>query len=398
MKITHNNHPSDNAIAALNTLLICLLPNIGTHRYWALISHCGSEQQILGTDPDTLPILNKQARLLLHEYQCTPHNSRLMASAEAIIEQVELSQSIIISVNNDGYPSLLSTIHQPPPLLYCKGNPLALHLPQLAIVGSRHATHQGMNASRLFAQHLAKCGFSITSGLALGIDVAAHQAVLNTDISGINTGKTIAVMATGINTIYPRQHLRIAEQIVENDGVLVTEFPPHTPPKAGHFPRRNRIISGLSLGVIVVEAAIKSGSLITAKYALEQGREVYAIPSSIHNPQAKGCHQLIKQGANLIESSEDIIEHLDGMIAHHHEELRQSMHASDPESTERKQTTRADLTPRDKQLLAHLGFAPISIDQLIEASPLSSAEISDALLDLEINGWIKHSAWGYERV
>jgi DNA processing protein len=255
-----------------------------------------------------------------------------------------------------------------------------------------------MSTSRLFAQHLATCGFSITSGLALGVDVSAHQAVLNIDNTATDTGKTIAVMATGIDAVYPRQHQRIAEQIVGNDGVLLTEFPPHTPPKAGHFPRRNRIISGLSLGVIVVEAAIKSGSLITAKYALEQGREVYAIPSSIHNPQAKGCHQLIKQGANLVETSMDIIEHLGGMIAHHHHELRQSIRSSERVSTEAKPIKRSTLSPRDEQLLAHLGFSPISIDQLIEETQLSSAEISDTLVGLEINGWIKRSAWGYERV
>jgi len=398
MKTTSQYHLSANALAAFNTLLICLLPNIGTVRYWALINHCGSEQQVLDADPNTLPILNKQARLLLHEYQSTPDHSRLMASAEDVIEQVERSESIIISVNNDGYPSLLKTIHQPPPLLYCKGNPLVLHLPQLAIVGSRHATHQGISTSRLFSQHLAKCGFSITSGLALGVDIAAHQAVLNIDRMAIETGKTIAVMATGINSVYPRQHQKTAEQIVSSGGVLVTEFPPYTPPKAGHFPQRNRIISGLSLGVIVVEAAIKSGSLITAKYALEQGREVYAIPSSIHNPQAKGCHQLIKQGANLIESSEDIIEHLDGMIAHHHHELRQSMHTSGMEANNTTPAQRTKLSPRDEQLFAHIGFSPTSIDQLIESTQLSSAEISDTLINLEINGWIKRSAWGYERV
>jgi DNA processing protein len=391
MKSTPDIIFSLNPLPALNTLLICSLPGIGAHRYWALLEHCGSEQQVLDTDPETLPILNQQAKQLLSGYQKNPQNSTLAALTEGIITQLAQSQSIVLSVNSNDYPSLLRNINQPPPLLYCKGNPLALHLPQLAIVGSRHATHQGVSTSRLFAQHLAKCGFSITSGLALGIDGAAHQAVLNMNDRAMATGKTIAVMATGINSVYPKRHQKLADQIVANEGVLVTEFPPNTPPKAGHFPRRNRIISGLSLGVIVVEAAIKSGSLITAKYALEQGREVYAIPSSIHNPQAKGCHQLIKQGANLVESSADIIGHLDGMIAHHHIELQQS-------TITHKRQERPEPAPKDKLLLAHLGFAPISIDHLIETTRLSHADISDALLNLEINGWIKHSAWGYERV
>ena len=391
MKNTQQKPPLSHSHAALNTLLICSLPGVGTHRYWALLNHCGSEQQILEADPETLPTLNQQAKQLLNEYQTNSQSSALATLAADIINEVERSQSIIISANDNHYPSLLRNIHHPPPLLYCKGNPLALHLPQIAIVGSRHATHQGINTSRLFAQHLAKCGFSITSGLALGVDGAAHQAVLSIDEKLASTGKTIAVMATGINSIYPKRHQNLAEQIVEDGGVLITEFPPNTPPKAGHFPRRNRIISGLSLGVVVVEATIKSGSLITAKYALEQGREVYAIPSSIHNPQAKGCHQLIKQGANLVESSADIIEHLDGMIAHHHIELQQS-------TTAQTEKRRPELEPKDKVLLAHLGFAPTSIDQLIETTQLSHADISDTLLTLEINGWIKHSAWGYERV
>lgn len=371
----------------LPTLLICLLPNIGVHRYWALVDHCGSADNVLTSDPDALPIINSSAKALLHNYQASPPNSQLMLAALQCIEQTEKHNGHIIDSNSERYPTLLNTIHQPPPLLYCKGNIDALHLPQLALVGSRHATYQGLSTTRLFAQHLANCGFTITSGLALGVDSAAHQAVINIAERGDHIGRTIAVMATGIDSIYPKQHGLMADHIIERGGALVSEFPPNTPPKAGHFPRRNRIISGLSLGVIVVEAAIKSGSLITAKYALEQNREVFAIPGSIHNPQSKGCHQLIKQGAHLVESSADIVEHLGGMISHFQHDL--------PPSTP---IIRPALSQQEQLVLNHIGFSPAAVDQLIQSTHLSSADISECLLNLEINGWIKRSEWGYERV
>jgi DNA processing protein len=376
-----------------NTLLICLLPNIGTHRYWALIEHCGSADNLLASDPNTLPIINCQAKQLLSQYHSSPQSSELTHRANQMIEKSEGAIGQIISVDCNHYPSLLRNIHAPPPLLYIKGNTHALQLPQLAIVGSRNATHQGLSTTRLFAEHLASNGFTITSGLALGIDSAAHQAVVDINKDDIFIGKTIGVMATGIETVYPKQNRKMADTIVNTGGALVTEFSPGTQPKAGHFPRRNRVISGLSLGVLVVEAAIKSGSLITAKYALEQGREVYAIPGSIHSPQSKGCHQLIKQGACLVESSRDIIENLSGMIAHCAQQIK---------TTSNEPLELNDLRPPPSQseqlLLDHIGFSASSIDQLIQSTQLPSCDVSHHLLNLEINGWVKRSAWGYERV
>ncbi|MFT6255276.1 MAG: DNA processing protein, partial [Granulosicoccus sp.] len=385
--MTHNQYiPS-----FFNTLLICLLPNIGTHRYWALIEYCGSADNLLASDPNTLPIINLQAKQLLRQYQSSPQSSKLTHQANHIIEQVKCAQAQIVSINCIDYPELLRNIHVPPPLLYIKGNPHSLQLPQLAIVGSRNATHQGLSNSRLFAGHLASNGFTITSGLALGIDSAAHQAVIDINKNDAFIGKTIGVMATGIDAVYPKQNRKVADAIVHAGGALVTEFTPGTQPKAGHFPRRNRIISGLSLGVLVVEAAIKSGSLITAKYALEQGREVYSIPGSIHSPQSKGCHQLIKQGACLVESSRDIIENLGGMIAHCTQRIKTT--SNEPHELN-------DLRPPPSQteqlLLDHVGFSASSIDQLIQSTQLPSSDVSHHLLNLEINGWVKRSAWGYE--
>lgn len=381
------------------SLLLSLLPGIGVNRYWALVNALGSPEHVLNTSCATLPLLNTAAKTLLNEYQQQPTGSALWQSACAIMEAVERAGGYAISIEDSKYPTLLKEIHQPPPVIYVKGNLNALSLPQVAIVGSRHATHTGLKNAALFAQHLSKNGITITSGLALGIDGAAHQATVNalhTNGKPNHHGKTIAVMATGIDRIYPKKHLTLAEEILANNGALVSEFPPATAPKADHFPRRNRIISGLSLGVLVVEAAIKSGSLITAKYAIEQNREVFALPNSIHNPQGKGCNQLIKNGAHLIESSQDIMDHLHSLISHLALNTAQDHHDQLPNDALEKDTSA--LSPDEQILLELIGFDPKTIDQLTLSCPLSSQQISVALLSLEMGGWIKLSNWGYERV
>ena len=202
----------------------------------------------------------------------------------------------VICWDDPAYPALLAELPDAPPLLFVAGDPTLLERPQLAVVGSRRASRNGLDNARAFSRSLAGAGFVITSGLALGIDGAAHQGALDAN------GKTVAVLGTGIERLYPQRHLSLAKQIVEHGGALVSELPLDCPPQASNFPRRNRIISGLSLGVLVVEASPSSGSLITARLAAEQGREVYAIPGSIHHPGARGCHQLIRQGAALVES------------------------------------------------------------------------------------------------
>ncbi|HLB57464.1 MAG TPA: DNA-processing protein DprA, partial [Gammaproteobacteria bacterium] len=227
-------------------------------------------------------------------------------NVESDLRWSEKNRCEIISLVDPRYPRLLREIPDAPSLLYVRGDVNLLSQSQLAIVGSRNPTAVGNQMAEDFAYSLTKAGLVVTSGLALGIDAASHRGALRA------TGKTIAVFGTGLKHIYPRSHRSLAEDIAEQ-GALVSEFPPDESPKAKNFPRRNRIISGLSIGVLVVEAVLRSGSLITARYAVEQGRDVFAIPGSIHNPLARGCHALIRQGAKLVETAEDIVEELDAL-------------------------------------------------------------------------------------
>jgi DNA processing protein len=235
-------------------------------------------------------------------------NSSIDQEIGKTLKTLEQLQITVLTLDDSRYPPLLKEIPDAPPLLFCRGEVSHLTWPQVAIVGTRKATQGGFKLAELFASELSQQGLAITSGLALGIDGAAHQAALN------SKGITIAVLGTGLAQLYPRQHSRLAEQIVAQDGLLVSEFLPHTPPINYHFPRRNRIISGLSLGVLVVEAALESGSLITAQLAADQNREVWAIPSSVFNLQAKGCHALIRQGAKLVEEPAHILEDIAPII------------------------------------------------------------------------------------
>jgi DNA processing protein len=260
------------------------------------------------------------------------------------------------------YPGLLAELTDAPPLLFIEGDPTLLEQPQLAMVGSRRASRPGLDTAHSFARSLAGGGFVITSGLALGIDGAAHQGALDAG------GKTVAVLGTGLQCLYPARHKPLAAAIVAQGGALVSEFPLDCPPQASNFPRRNRIISGLSVGVLVVEASPSSGSLITARLAAEQGREVYAIPGSIHHPGARGCHQLIREGATLVESIEDILQALRGW-------------QMQPAAS----TAPSPVLP-SHPLLALLHAAPHSSEALVAASGLPLAEVLAALTELELEG------------
>ena len=225
----------DTSLSFFNTLLIQLLPGIGTQRYWSLMRYCQSGQHILTSDPKSLPHISEKAQQLLRQYQQSPLDNPLVERAHHIIDRVNTIGASIISEACPTYPHLLHNIHTPSPLLFVRGTVAILSLPQLAIVGSRHATHQGLSTARMFAEHLASCGFTITSGLALGVDSAAHQGVIDAHQQQSVAGNTVAVMATGIDQIYPRQHHRLAEQILDIGGALITEFLPDTPPKQGIF-------------------------------------------------------------------------------------------------------------------------------------------------------------------
>ncbi len=274
------------------------------------------------------------------------------------------------------YPKLLQSIEDAPLLLSTRGHIGLLQDPQLAIVGSRHASKQGFQMATDFAQHLSAQGLTITSGLALGIDTAAHQGGLQ----GI--GKTVAVVATGLDRIYPASNQALGRQIAE-EGVMVSEFPLGTKPLAYHFPKRNRIISGLSIGTLVVEAALKSGSLITAKMANDQGREVFAVPGSIHNPQAKGCHQLIKQGAKLVESGQDILEELSSHLQPILSPQSQDMFQNTPQPNLNSANTTLPA------IIEHIGFNATSMDELVVLSKLPVYDIQSQLMLLELSGNIE---------
>ena len=288
----------------------------------------------------------------------------------------------LLTFHDPGYPHLLREIPDPPPLLFVHGNADALATSQLAVVGSRNPTPAGRETAHDFAAHLAAAGLTISSGLAVGIDAASHRGAL--DAGGV----TLAVTGTGLDRVYPAQHADLAREITAR-GALISEFPPGTPARPEHFPRRNRLISGLSLGVLVVEAAVHSGSLITARHALEQGREVFAIPGSIHNPLARGCHALIRQGAKLVETVADIVEELGPVV-------RAAAPAARAAPQERGEP---ELDADYRRLLDAMGFAPTPVDVLVERTGLTPDAVSSMLLILELRGYAVSAAGGlYTRV
>ena len=274
----------------------------------------------------------------------------------------------ILTLIDDDYPPLLKNISDPPPLLYVRGKVSCLSLPQVAIVGSRNPSPSGKQNAHDFAKLLAKYGITVTSGMASGVDANAHIGALEAD------KPTVAVCGTGLDRIYPAKHKTLAHKIT-NQGALVSEFCIGTSPLANNFPRRNRIISGLSLGTLVVEASIKSGTMITARLAAEQCKEVFAIPSSIHNPLSQGCHQLIKQGAKLVENVDDIID-----------ELQLDLQTTIQENNSSISTKELDNSP--SVLLKYLSYDAINIDEMVEKSGLSPQIITQELLLLELENTV----------
>ena len=309
----------------------------------------------------------------------------LRRKADGCQRWAEVSTNSLLAIPDPAYPPLLLTTADPPAVLFIRGNPLVLLLPQLAIVGTRKPSSDGKKLAHKFAVELGKAGYSITSGLALGIDAAGHEGALF-----INT-PTIAVMGAGLNTIYPERHHNLARAI-EEQGALVSEFTPDSPPQAWQFPQRNRIISGLSHGVLVVEAALSSGSLITARLAADQGREIFVIPGSIHNPMTKGCHQLIRQGAVLVETVEDILCELGSMLQWEQARLPQTQPGERGHSAEI-----AGLDAQQAGLLAQIAYNPVTVDELSATLNISVEELFSGLMRLELEGLIERNAAGYVR-
>lgn len=309
----------------------------------------------------------------------THSNADAWRSAEALANWLDQHSDVrVLVLGDDDYPAMLADTPAPPPLLYCRGDSNVLELPQLAVVGSRNPTAGGSKTAYEFSRCLAAGGFAITSGLALGIDTCAHRGAIAAE------GVTIAVMGTGIDRLYPARNRALGEEIIARGGALVTEFAPGTASEAANFPRRNRVISGLSVGTMVVEAAVKSGSLITARYAVEHQREVFAVPGSINNPLSRGCHALIKSGAKLVECAEDIISELDGALAYKREQLK-------PRSKEPP-------AQAEHWLLPFMGYDPVTLDQLCERSGKCAGELAAALLDLELDGVIAQRGSYYSRL
>jgi DNA processing protein len=291
-----------------------------------------------------------------------PPSAEIEATVDATEQWLQAAPNhALISLADNAYPRLLLDTADPPPVLFAIGRTELLNRPALAIVGSRNATQQGISNAEAFAAALARAGVTIVSGLALGIDTAAHRGALDAD----SDSSTIAVVGTGVDAIYPASN-RALTQRIRADGLVISEFPLRTPAIAHNFPRRNRIIGGLARGVLVVEAALRSGSLITARLAAESGREVFAVPGSIHSPLAKGCHRLIRDGAKLVESAHDIAEDL-GLER-----------VAAPAAGARVETG------PHAELLALLGHDPVDLDTLAQRSGRDAADLSAALLELEL--------------
>ncbi len=292
----------------------------------------------------------------------------------------------IVCLFDEAYPCMLKNIANPPAVLFIIGNLQNLKTYQIAMVGSRHPTPLGQEHAFDFARELALAGLTVTSGLALGIDGKCHQGALSVG------GKTIAVLGQGLPNIYPKRHTRLSADIVEQDGTLVSEYATNSPILPQNFPRRNRIVSGLSLGVFVVEATIHSGSLISASFALEQGREVFALPGSIHNPLSKGCHHLIRQGAKCIESINHILEEIRYIIP------SQVSVSSDLDFAKKSVTKKEALSSQLKKILSHIGYECTPIDRVVKRTGLSSEKISPLLSELELHGWVTLVSGGYIRI
>jgi len=352
-------------------LQLTLTPGLGAAALRGLLKQFGLPQEILARKRADLAALAPAAALAALDSEA------VRAAVAHALEWSRQPGHHVVTLADESYPRALLEIPDPPALLYAVGRIELLQRPSFAVVGSRNATAQGESNAESFAQALSNAGLVIVSGLAVGIDAAAHRGGL------AGAASTVAVLGAGVDIIYPRRNAELARAVAER-GLLLSEFALGSNPSAHNFPRRNRLISGLARGCLVVEAALASGSLITARAAADQGREVFAIPGSIHSPLSKGCHALIKSGAKLVESAEDVLSELAG--------FRPSGYAS---------TTAAapDGKAHDAVLLAHMGHDPVDVDSLCQRAGMSAEQVSSELLRLELAGQVAALPGGlYQRL
>jgi DNA processing protein len=340
-------------------------PGLGRSTARRLLASCGTPEAVLSAAPAALRQMAGAAVLQALSEE-PPFFADRLAAAQAWRHAAP--DHHVLTLGDPRYPAALLQTVDPPLLLYLRGDPACLQHASLALVGSRQATAQGCDNARQFARALGDAGYWVISGLAQGIDAAAHEGALE------SAAGTIAVVGTGLDLVYPPRHRALADRIAAK-GALLSEYAPGTPALPEHFPQRNRIIAGLSMGTLVVEAALRSGSLITARMASEAGREVFAIPGSIHAPQARGCHSLIKQGAKLVESAQDVLEELQGQAAPRQANL--PLNASD----------NSDSAAADP-LLAALGPDPVTLDALLARTGWSTSEMNARLLEMELVGQV----------
>ncbi len=367
------------------TLLILSVPGLGVSRYWALLNAFGSVDAVYSAPLERLKQLINPTLVedLDSIRQNSLHPGRLALSKTC--EWCDENNTALITHLDDRYPSLLKEIPRAPPYLFVQGSIELLSAPQIALVGSRTSSRNGMENAHSMAGALVGKGFAVTSGLALGIDSRAHCGALD------NHGQTLAVIGTGIDSVYPYRNRALAARILSNGGAIVSEFPLGTKPVPQNFPRRNRVISGLSLGTLVIEAAIKSGSLITARCAIEQNREVFAMPGSLHSPLSKGCHALIKQGAVLVETAEDVCAEFSGFVT-------RSIARVDANLGSDITLEMPSLSEQEAMVLDKIEYDPVCLDSIALITGLTVDLLLANLMALEIAGLIHNEGGNYSRV
>ncbi len=356
-----------------------------------LLTHFGLPRHIFEQSYTALAraVGEKSAHAVLQARDDQSHHADDMRA----VEWAAAPNHHFVTLADPAYPRTLLEIADPPPVLYVHGRLEPLHMPALAVVGSRHASPQGLQNATQFARALADAGFCIVSGLALGIDGAAHRGALE------GRAGTVAVMGTGIDLVYPAHHHALAHQIAAS-GAIVSEWSLGAPARAAHFPQRNRLIAGLTQGVLVIEAAAQSGSLITARLAIEAGREVFALPGSIHSPLSKGCHRLIKEGAQLVESIQDVLDALQpaqalpSTAAHRSQPVRREAAFEAGAEQDASERPVQNLSPVQQRVLEALGYDPHPLETLVACTGLESSMLQATLFELEMEGWVALLAGG----